>query len=607
MTLNITIASTNWIHQSADFRLSGLQLTPNGSNIPIADNSPKLVNIQYFSWSGFLTYCGIGKWANKSTYKFASEWICSLGEEASFQEVSQIIEAKGSMWIDEIQDQMGKFQPHSFVLAGFEKGKPIISIISNTHSTKGSIPRVYKSGLRSSMVSDLRTHVFITGIDSSVTKSERKLLKKLTNNGIESNFIRHQLAKINQTASLRPEANNGISESCLCYSLNSNGSGAGETYGQIKGTLLPLTITSGVNVEDWFKLQRMVGSQAQLRGATFSTSNGSAKEAAEHVECKLDLQNHLDPSIKCAIDLSQINTRHIEILSANSLHVIAGNLRQPIASLPEAFIWKPNEEPVRLPNTGEPWSEAKAINKSNTVVGATLTKDRQWVATAWRENAPPLTLGTLAGNNSVANALNDSETVVGVFYCNPTPESGPYHRAFMWDESNGMRHIPGTETKWSNSQGINNYGEIIGWYGEGNERISYIWSEAEGMREIGGSAGRGFFAVQINDSGTIIGEANNQLGQRQGLIWSKRSGFKWINAPFSFHPVSIDELGNVVGVSHDPSVSRAWLYTAQEKLIPLSAERQHSTDVRCVIAGAIYGHARMQSNWKHVHPIRWEF
>lgn len=223
MTLNITVVSTSGIHQSSDFRLADFKLGPDGQCVPIEDNSPKIIALRYEKWVGYLTYCGVGKWEHKATYDSATEWITALGPNATFDDVAQSIEAQGSSWIKGIQGQLREFQGHTFILAAFERGLPRVAVISNTHSTKGSIARISNAGLQASFGADTGTHIYITGIDNAVSKENRTALKRLIESKAAPNVVRHRLARINAMASQRIEARNGISASCMCYSIDSLG------------------------------------------------------------------------------------------------------------------------------------------------------------------------------------------------------------------------------------------------------------------------------------------------------------------------------------------------------------------------------------------------
>jgi hypothetical protein len=168
LTLNITVVSADGIYQSSDLRLADFKPGPDGQWIPIVDNSPKLITLRYKNWAGYLTYCGIGTWRHIPTYASVAQWILSLGQNPTFDEVVKLLRNRGSDWIGEIQTSLAKFQGHTFVLAAYDGRSPRVAIVSNTHSTKGSIPRFADMGLQASVGADVGTHVYVTGLDNAV-------------------------------------------------------------------------------------------------------------------------------------------------------------------------------------------------------------------------------------------------------------------------------------------------------------------------------------------------------------------------------------------------------------------------------------------------------
>lgn len=608
MTLNITVVSPTGVHQSSDFRLTDFRPGPDGRLVPIEDNSPKLITLQYRTWAGYLTYCGIGKWDNIPTYDSAGEWIVELGPDATFDQVAAELGARGSVWIQRIQQRLNRFVGHTFILAGFDEGRPRTAIISNTHSTKGGIPRVASAGLGVTLGGDKGVHVYVTGIDNAVLREDRLALKKLAVLEAEPNVIRHKLAQINKIASQRIQASNGISESCMCYSLDPLGGGSGEIAGRVQGRLVPINISRGRDTtKDIASLLggSTFGPSAQLKGISFTTSVASNAAGAEQINCTLDLA--ATDAMIVGQDLSEMNERHVEIAAANGNLTLVGQLRLPVASPPQAFRWLHGEQIEQLPGLGGSMCNARDVNSANEVVGACSTESGEWRAVLWRADRSLVVLGTLDANNSAANALNDECIVVGSINQSPAPPGGLYERAFMWSQLGGMRLVPGTEQRWSRASDINSRGDVLLWaHDERGETATFVWSTPNGLQVISDGSGRPFYGSCINDSGVVVGEADDNSGTRRAMIWTAGDGLRWLNLPFEFHPSAIDLEGNIVGFELAKPWTRAWLVTADEKVIPIPAPSDHNIDARAIVPGAIFGHAR-KGGWKHVHPIRWDF
>ncbi len=212
---------------------------------------------------------------------------------------------------------------------------------------------------------------------------------------------------------------------------------------------------------------------------------------------------------------------------------------------------------------------------------------------------------TLRVITSSACAINDSNVVVGHVYNIPASPQTDVHRVFRWTEPGGMHLLPETATRWSEARDINNEGQILGWCHEECQMCSFVWSNVSGLSVIKGWPGRPFYACSINDPGAVVGEAEDERGVRRAMVWTASSGLRSLPVPFSFHPTSIDNEGNVVGHDSSRPWSAAWLFRINGQLISLAAGSGHNIDARVIVGNAIFGHAR-RSNWKHVYPIRWD-
>jgi probable HAF family extracellular repeat protein len=604
MTLNITVVSGKEIYQSADFRLAEFTPARDGTYIPMVGNFPKIVSLRYRNWWGYLSYCGVGRWDNRQTYEAAAEWIVSLGSEITFEEVASALASRGSDWINDVQSKLGRFQAHTFVLGAFCVGAPSLALISNTHSTTGSLVRSIGAGLKVSYGEGRDTHVYVTGLDGSVLKAERIGLKRMVEKGFPSNVIRNRLALTNENAASRKEARNGISSSCMCYSIDSLGGGNGEVYGPVSGRFEPVQIVNGVNLTEALKAMGISGPAMQIRGTAFATSASSNAVAVEHIDCVLDLKVSEGRPAVAAYDLGDINAMNIEIASANKNGSIVGQLRRPVGVPPRAFLWIPHEEIVDLGTLGGATSGAKDVNVNNVVVGFSTTHDNLSKAFLWKKGNM-LDLGAAGGNNSSASGINDLGVVVGEAYISPAAPQEDLHRAFRWTEARGMELIPETASRWSRAMKINNNGQVLGHCYLTTQVGSFVWSDIEGLQLIEGTPGRPFYASAINDYGVVVGEADDEHGVRRGMRWTLGRGLQVLQVPFSFSPTAIDNSGNIVGHDIVRPWSAAWLLRADGELIRLPAGRDHNVDARAINGESIFGHAR-GNDWKHVHPMRWD-
>ena len=604
MTLNITIVSPRGIHQSADFRLTDLRATPSGDFLPIADNSPKLVSVTYRHWAGFISYCGIGRWNGRATHDFLREWLENRGPNQDFSQIVEAISDCGSKWMAVIDAALGKSSPHTFIAAGFENGKPRVAFVSNRHTTKGPIPGEPPTALVVSHGSDPGSHVYVTGLDSAVSRASRIQLRRLVDGGAASRAIRSTMARVNALSSTRAEARNGISPSCYCYSLDPLGGGAGELYGSVTGPLAPIQIMEGQDMGRLFESAGLHVGRAQLKSVVFATGASSDAAGAEDIKCDLDIARDEGAGITTH-ELADLNERTLHIAGANRKGSFVGQARVPVARAPQAFV--STRSGFRLLGTfGGTMSNAMGINEADTVVGAAADGSGTWRAyIAYSDNAMR-SLGTLRYNNSAAMAINDAGLVVGNEYQSPAAFAQELHRAFMWTADTGMQAIPGTEDVWSNARAVNSRGQVLGWLGTGGATRGYIWSRQDGLMPLEGVDGRPFYPTAINDVGVVVGEADDKQGVRRGMIWSREDGLRLLGVGFPFHPTDVDNVGNIVG--HDAGVpwAAAWLLKADGTVLRLPGGAEHNVSATCIAGQSVYGAASRES-WKHQHPIRWDF
>ncbi len=606
MTLNITVLSAEGVYQSADFRLAAFEPGPDGRWITKVDNSPKVVHLSYKTWTGCLTYCGVGMWETRPTYETVADWITEPNRgELTFDQVADLLASNGSKWIDAITTALKRFQPHTFVLAGFVADCPQVALISNTHSIAGRIPRRTGEGLKCSSLASRDTHVFVTGIDNAVSRADRLLLKRLASNGPDHNVVRHHLARVNAKAAATLEANNGISKACLCYSIGKRGGGAGEVHGELKGKFVPVQIQSGMNLTKWLGQVMNLGPNAQLKSVSFATSASSDAVAAEPIDCDLhfvvdDAAEDFDPT-----SIGEINEFHLEPSAVSNSGAIVGQLRYPIHTSPQAFVWRQGQSIQGLGTFGGPTSHAADVNSLGVVVGNAHRADGLTRAFRWSHDQEGLLdLGTSGGSTAMAHAINDRGEIVGATNLSTGQPIHAAERAFIWTEADGMLPIPGLGDAWSRASDINNSGWVVGWYQPTGQVRGFLWYKDIGLVPIEGPIGRPFYVRAINDAGTVIGEGDDEHGVRRAMLWTVDAGLSFLDVPVAFHPTAIDEDGNIVGFERGAPWIRPWLCRPDGSVVKLSYAENHHTEPRGISSGMVVGTARKEQ-WKHVHPLIW--
>lgn len=198
----------------------------------------------------------------------------------------------------------------------------------------------------------------------------------------------------------------------------------------------------------------------------------------------------------------------------------------------------------------------ESVNESGTIVGWKATPDVRQVPVVV-SNTGQLTYldNTCGGIGGQARDINDSGYVVGD---SRGPDSSGGH-ASIWYEGDAV-DIGTFGGTWSVAKAINNFGQVVGVYGDDNGAIgNFVWSLNNdtifiptcSLFDYGG-----FGPIDINDNGVVLG--NTEInGVRTVLTWSMAGGFTIVGTG---DPHAINNSGYIVGTleeSYGPGPSQA--------------------------------------------------
>jgi probable HAF family extracellular repeat protein len=612
VTLNITILSSSGIHQSADFQLSDLAKDADGNWKMLEPNASKIVALRFRHWSGLLAYCGMGKWNGVRTDQYVSNWLSRIGNDATFDDVVEIVRKEGSLWIEKINRSMKKIEPHSFVLAGFENDYLRYAIVSNCQTLTGDIspPR---NSLQAEARSTTGVHVFVTGLRDAVTEGDKRFLKHLARAGTDFGVIQHHLAAINRRAAQSKKAKKGISEPCLTYTCVPSGQQCSRVHGVVAAPVRPLA-ADGENMRakmlNQFMRQHLPN--ATLVQGVYSTGKAQKSDIEEHIDCQLRFQSGFGepdhPAIAEVQEFGSINEYALDVKVVNGSQAIVGNISVLPDATPRAFFSRDGEI-VCLGSFSGALGYAHDLNESYQVVGRAGVDGGGMHAFIWSERDGLHDLGTLGGRSSHASSINDHGVVVGTSGCQPGEQKAGDERAFVWSQEHKMEALDAPEFDgWSRAFKVNNAGWVIGWRGRESVDCGYVWSREFEFIELRVGPGRPFFVCAINDSGLVVGEGDDKFGKRRPYCWTRDTGIRQLETNELFHPCSVDPRGVIIGDVWGGTCpwTRPFIYTPGHELLPLPYADDHHTSAAAINScGTIVGSARRSGSWKHVHPIIW--
>lgn len=182
------------------------------------------------------------------------------------------------------------------------------------------------------------------------------------------------------------------------------------------------------------------------------------------------------------------------------------------------------------------------INNAGQITGTVIDPNGNKQAFFWDPNNGRQMLGTLGSDESVASGLNNRGQVVGTLYSasrGPPGTRQKIGKAFIWDESAGMRELFPDERRESSASAINDAGQIIGsmaTYESPVYPVPFFWDSND---PVGAPplqfpedypGGR-----DLNNNGYVLGRTQHLDKDEQWVfLWTKEPGIEGIKYLFSF-------------------------------------------------------------------------
>ena len=590
MTLNITVLTPQQIYQSADYRLVDPKSPTRSSR-----NSTKVVTVSGLTWTGFLTYTGVGSIGGRETSEFVAEWLRDPRGQA-YEDVLRTVVRAGSEWLR----RFAPGTPHTFVLAAFVDGEATCSIISNFQRWHGANLNNVLDQLEPSTVRASRqAEVIVTGQTQLVDRKDRRLLARFAQrHAADPARVRRAIADLNQRAALAgPKV---VSSDCFVYSHDRFGRGQQEAFGETPAR--PRSIMNGIDMLSLIKplLDEQFGSnQWSIRASTSADSGPKPKPpACEPILAVGDTGYRL-------VRLLEPEGRRGSPVAVNASGKIVGNA-VPVWNGPSyPCIWTFGGDLRFLAHFGGLGGSARGVDELGNVVGYCEAEDRASRATIWNPDGLAFDLGGESGRHSSAWAINGSGEVVGSVSLHPTEGGQAHFRPAIWTARNEPRILEDLSCHWGEAVAINEHGLVaIRAYDNRNFR-GWLWAGA-GRFELGLPAPgeHGFMPATVTAADTVVGTSFGSGKARS--IWSRMPNGSWNQiVPWDGrrHPETVNENLDVAGWELSGGYRTPWVKRNGARTVRLPfLKYHHNTPSQVSVSGTIVGSATADHC---AHPVAW--
>jgi hypothetical protein len=609
MTLNITVLTPAAIYQSADFRVT----REDGS--VIEDESAKIVVLQYLSWSGFVTYAGLGQCSGKDVSEFIAEWLEGI-YGPSMADVAACLEREGTNLLHGIRERSGKRFALTFTLAGFEDHIVRAFVISNIEDYYARPSTEIAERLTTASVPELRpgspADVITTGSPEAVTAIDEKNLKKLaTENPDDGGLIRRQIQTLNAKASASPASQNKVSEDCVVVSFRSDGYGILDPSGgqNARPADFPIILEGAwINnkIADAMSALGADISSTQMGPATFVSSNHLGPTSTVQSTCSFPVAGTESSN---NYQIHEVSDSDFELWCAEDInefdHVIGtGHVGKGKHWTTNGIPWLMKDGHVsKLDYEGSAW----AINEDDQVAAMPQGRERPTAALYTDGSILVFPLydanGLTVGNSSSATVINGDGVVAGSV-STLTGEPGDINtRAAVFRESQPAIVFTGPpEAQATRAVDINDRGQVLVLASFATFGVrSILWNFEENSWEYVGDNATDVTPVAITNEGLILGTLRGP--QILALICEPAGNWEKLGTSVAWTGNDINDAGDVVGVVTQDRLNHPWLRlgTGEQFLLPY-IDGHHTEPKAINNAGHIVGTA--QSDYDG-HAVIW--
>lgn len=597
LTLNITLVTPFAIYQSADFAIRGVK-----DKSFSRDDSAKIVVLQYSSWSGFVTYTGLGFWRGDHVSELIANWLDDR-QNRTMWEVAAVLQSEAGRLLSDARSANEYSGKHTFTLAGFEDNSIRVFVISNfenCYSEERSMIDDYLTITSREFQSWAGAAVIVTGQKRAVPVMEKRVLRKLAIiNPEDGERIRRKMQEMNAEASnwlARRTKVNPVSPDCAVISFRFDGYGrlALSDLQGVGAKQIPIVLCGLYQNKFILEAMAKLGldmSNAQMDTATFVSTNSPGPAGMPRSACSFPAVNTnssggyeireitgIDFQPEWAYDINELGHvigtgREENVATARTIpwlmrdgqlsrlnffgNAWAINENDQIAAMPQGVIGEQaalyaNDSILQFPLYGADVSliggtrsTANAINADGVVAGSICTQEGHNIRPAvFRESSPPIVLMEPAAEWGTRPVdINDQGQVL--VQANFAPAKV---RSILWNFEDGSWYFVGGDTANVQPVAVTNNGLVLGISKSGTANVAVICEPNGAWQELGTSDG--WSPTDINDAGDVVG-----IVMRDGLFypWLRLATGEEFLLPFvrehQTNPKAINNGGTIVGTA----------------------------------------------------------
>jgi hypothetical protein len=590
LTLNITLLTPVAIYQSADFRLTD---TADGSLV--RDESAKTVVLQYMSWSGFVTYTGIGSWEGENLSEIVAEWLTGP-PNPTMSEVAALVEREGTRLVKELKRRNNEVFKQTFTLAGFEDGLARAFVISNFEDCFGRT-RPTNSSLTTTMReldAGSNALVIVTGCPDAVPNTEKRILRKLAVlDPLDGGRIRARMQVLNAEAARSPRSEGLVSEDSAVISFRFDGFGVLQpSQSTDTGPKHIPIILNGFNqhkmiVEAMEKLGLDM-SNARMGNATFVSTHSPGPAGKLQSTCTFPVE---DTESSGGYEILEITDPDFEPMFAYDINdagcvVGTGRDEQKVPWTTQVPWIMQDSQVTRLNYSGSAW----AINDAGVIVATPSDDPNQNAALYASGSIKPLPIfgpdaASIGGTRISGTAINSGGIVAG----SVCTQTGHNMRAAAFQEGQEPKVLIDLDEPFgTRAVDINDRNQVLVLTNSSLGARSVLWDlESNVWSYVGGNA-TNVAPVAISNVGLVLGTTTD--GGLRAMVCEPSGDWQPLGTSDGWSPQALNDQGDVVGLLAQGGPSRPWLRTAAGEEFLLPSVIGHNTDARAINnAGVIVG------------------